>query len=175
MENTSTPVSSTSVGLRYGLLIGIVSIIYSFILLATNLEQNTALTLLSIVILVVGIFLAHKNYKENNSGFMSYGQGLGIGTIVSLVSGLLGGVFRYVYMEFIDPSAAQRAMDQTRAKMEEAGNMSDAQIDQAIQMSQRFASGPIGIAVAVLGSALIGFLITLIIAAITKHNRPEFE
>jgi hypothetical protein len=175
MENTSTPVSTTSVGLRYGLLTGILSVIYSFILLATNMEQNTALGLLSLIILVGGIYLAHKYYKENNGGFMSYGQGLGIGTLISLIAGLLGGIFRYVYTEFIDPSATQRAMDQTRAKMEEAGNMSDAQIDQAIQMSQRFASGPIGIVVAVLASALIGFLISLIIAAITKHNRPEFE
>ncbi|QNP51020.1 DUF4199 domain-containing protein [Hymenobacter qilianensis] len=93
MENTSTPVSTTSVGLRYGLLTGIVSIIYSFILLAANLEQNTALSLLGIVILIGGIFLAHKNYKENNGGFMSYGQGLGIGVILSLVSGLLGAFF----------------------------------------------------------------------------------
>lgn len=175
MENTSTPVSTTSVALRYGLLTGVVSVIYSFILLATNLEQNTALSLLSIVILVGGIFLAHKTYKESNGGFMSYGQGLGIGTLVSLVAGILGGIFRYVYVEFIDPSVTQRAIDQARAKFEEAGTMSDAQIDQTIQMTQRFSSGPMGVVMTVLGSALIGFLLSLIIAAITKHNRPEFE
>lgn len=175
MENTSTPVTTTSVAMRYGLLTGVVSVIYSFILLAANLEQNTALSLLSLVILIVGIFLAHKNYKEANGGFMSYGQGLGIGTIVSIIAGLLGGIFRYVYMEFIDPAATQRAIDQARAKLEEAGNMSDAQIDQAVQMSQRFSSGAMGLVFAIIGSAIIGFLITLIIAAVTKHNRPEFE
>lgn len=175
MENTSTPVSTTSVALRYGLLTGVVSVIYSFILLATNLEQNTALSLLGLIILIGGIFLAHKTYKENNDGFMSYGQGLGIGTLVSLISGLLGGIFRYVYLEFIDPAAAQRVLDQTRAKLEEAGNMSDAQIDQAVQMSQRFSSGPVGLVALVIGSVIIGFLISLIVAAVTKHNRPEFE
>ncbi len=133
------------------------------------------LSLLSLVILVIGIFLAHKNYKESNGGFMSYGQGLGIGTIVSILAGLLGGIFRYVYMEFIDPAAAQRVLDQARAKLEEAGNMSDAQIDQAVQMSQRFSSGPMGLVFAIVGSAIMGFLITLVIAAITKRNRPEFE
>ena len=175
MENTSTPVSTTSIAVRYGLLTGIVSIIYAFMLLAANLEQNTALSLLSLLILIGGIFLAHKNYKDNNGGFMSYGQGLGIGTIVSLISGLLGSIFRYIYMSFIDPSAAQRAIDQARAKLEEAGTMSDAQIDQAVQMSQRFSSGPVGVAVGIIMSVIVGFLLSLIIAAITKHNRPEFE
>ncbi len=104
---------------------------------------------------------------------MSYGQGLGVGTIVSILAGLLGGIFRYVYMEFIDPAAAQRVLDQARAKLEEAGNMSDAQIDQAVQMSQRFSSGPMGLVFAIVGSAIMGFLITLVIAAITKRNRPD--
>jgi hypothetical protein len=175
MENTSTPVSTTSVAVRYGLLTGVVSVIYAFILLAANLEQNTALSLLSLIILIGGIFLAHKNYKDNNGGFMSYGQGLGIGTLVSLIAGLLGSIFRYVYMSFIDPSAAQRAIDQARAKLEEAGTMSDAQIDQAVQMSQRFSSGPMGVVIGIIMSAIVGFLLSLIIAAITKHNRPEFE
>jgi hypothetical protein len=175
MESTPTPVSTTSVAVRYGLLTGVVSVIYAFILLAANLEQNTALSLLSLVILIGGIFLAHKNYKDNNGGFMSYGQGLGIGTLVSLIAGLLGSIFRYVYMSFIDPSAAQRAIDQARAKLEEAGTMSDAQIDQAIQMSQRFSSGPMGVVFGIIMSVIVGFLLSLIIAAITKHNRPEFE
>ncbi|MGY2131857.1 DUF4199 domain-containing protein [Hymenobacter sp. HD11105] len=175
MESTPTPVSTTSVAVRYGLLTGVVSVIYAFILLAANLEQNTALSLLSLIILIGGIFLAHKNYKDSNGGFMSYGQGLGIGTLVSLIAGLLGSIFRYVYMSFIDPSAAQRAIDQARAKLEEAGTMSDAQIDQAIQMSQRFSSGPMGVVFGIIMSVIVGFLLSLIIAAITKHNRPEFE
>jgi hypothetical protein len=78
-------------------------------------------------------------------------------------------------MSFIDPSAAQRAIDQARAKLEEAGTMSDAQIDQAIQMSQRFSSGPMGVVFGIIMSVIVGFLLSLIIAAITKHNRPEFE
>lgn len=177
MENTATPaVTPTAVALRYGLLTGLVSIICAFILYTSGQETNTALGYASLIIpIVVGIVLAHKEYKKQQSGFMSYGQGVGIGTLLSVVSGLLGAIFTYVYREFIDPTMAQRTMDQMRAKFEAAGNMSEAQIDNALAMSQKFSTGPISIGLAVLVFAIFGLLLSLIISAITKHNRPEFE
>ncbi|RTQ47923.1 DUF4199 domain-containing protein [Hymenobacter gummosus] len=177
MENTSTSaVTTTSAGLRYGLIIGVVTIIYSFILMLTNMEQNAGMGFVTFIILIGGIVLAHRYYKQHNGGFMSYGQGLGIATITGAVIGLLSGIFRYVYVTFIDPQYQENAMNAMRAKFEEAGNMSDEQIDQAMQMTQRFTpSGPMGILIAVLGTAFFAFLLSLIISAITKRNRPEFE
>ncbi|GAA3933556.1 DUF4199 domain-containing protein [Hymenobacter algoricola] len=174
MENTSTAVTTTAVGIRYGLLVGLASVIFTFILFATGQEGNVPLSLLGMVIWIVGVVLAHKFFKANNGGFMSYSQGLGIGTLLSAVSGVLGAIFRYVYMEFIDPSATQRGMDLARAKLETQG-MDDAQIDQAVAMSQKFSSGPIGLVIAIISSIVLGFILSLIISAITKRNRPEFE
>ena len=175
MENTSTSaVTPTSVGIRYGVLIGIASIIFSMVLFMTNADQSPA-RWLGLIIIIGGIYLAHGFFKRNNAGFMSYGQGLGIGVIVSAVAGLLSGIFNYIYVSFIDPTYMERIMEATRAKMEEGGNMSDEQIDQAIAMSQKFSSGPISILFAILGSILIGLILSLIISAITKHSRPEFE
>ncbi|MBC6989208.1 MULTISPECIES: DUF4199 domain-containing protein [Hymenobacter] len=176
MENTSTAaVTTTSTAIRYGLLTGLVSVIYSFILFVTKQEGNTALGLVALAIWIGGLVLAHKFYKDNNGGFMSYGQGLGIGTLMSLVSGILGGIFRYVYLEFIDPSAMQRGIDVAREKMAQAGNMTDEQIEQAVNTSQKFSTGPLGLVFAIVGAVVIGFILSLIISAITKHNRPEFE
>ncbi|RYU78496.1 DUF4199 domain-containing protein [Hymenobacter persicinus] len=175
MENTSTPsVTTTSVALRYGLLTGLASIIFSFILMATGQETNVPLSMLGLVIWVVGVVMAHKFFKANNGGFMSYSQGLGIGTIISLVSGVMGAIFRYVYTEFIDSSSTQRAVEAMRAKLE-ADGMDDAQIDSAVAMSQKFSSGPMAIVFAILGSILIGFILSLIVSAVTKNTRPEFE
>ena len=177
MENTTTPaapVTTTAVGIRYGLLTGLVSIIFSFLLFATAQEGNMALSMLGMVIWIVGLVLAQRFFKASNGGFMSYGQGLGIGTVLSAVSGTMGALFRYVYMEFIDPSSAQRAVDLARTKMEAQG-MDDAQIDQGIAMSQKFSSGPIGLAMGIVFSIVIGFVLSLIISAIIKNNRPEFE
>ncbi len=108
MENTTTPVTTTSVGIRYGLLTGLVSIIFSFLQLSFIEDPETPLRWLSLLILVGGIWLAHKQFKQLRGGFMAYGEGLGIGTIVAAVSGVLGGVFSYIYLTFIDPGYMQR-------------------------------------------------------------------
>ncbi|GAA4011574.1 hypothetical protein GCM10022408_25090 [Hymenobacter fastidiosus] len=174
MENTATIVTPVSVSVRYGVLTGLASVIFSFILLATGQESNVPLSLLGFIIWIGGVVLAHNFFKANNGGFMSYGQGLGIGTLISLISGTMGAIFRYAYLELIDPSAAQRGMDAARAKLEEQG-MDDAQVDQAVAMSQKFSTGPLGVVIAIVSAVIIGFLLSLIIAAITKRNRPEFE
>ncbi|SHJ63946.1 Protein of unknown function [Hymenobacter daecheongensis DSM 21074] len=174
MENTTTPVTPTSVALRYGVLTGLASIIFSFILLVTGQEGNVPLSMLGFIIWIGGVVLAHKFFKANNGGFMSYSQGLGIGTLLSAVSGTMGAIFRYIYMEFIDPSAAQRGIEAMRVKLETQG-LDDEQIEQSIAMSQKFSAGPVGLVFAIVMSIVLGFILCLIISAITKRNRPEFE
>ncbi len=176
METTATTtVTPSSVSLRYGLLTGLVSIIFAFGIFATGQAANGGLASLGFIILIAGIVLAHRAFKAANEGYMSYGQGLGIGTMLAAVSGTLSAVFNYVYREFIDPDMAARMVEQMRVKLEAAGNMSDAQIDQAISMSTKFSSGPIGLAFGILFSILLGLVFSLIIAAITKNPKPEFE
>ena len=65
-------------------------------------------------------------------------------------------------------------MNLTRSRMEEKG-MDDAQIDQAMAMVEKFSGGALSTVFAVLGALLIGFILSLIISAITKNPRPEFE
>ena len=174
METNATSVTTTSVGVRYGLLTGLVSIIFSFILFVTHTDQSPA-RWLGLVILIGGMVLAHNAYKQANGGFMSYSEGLGIGAFMSLISGTLSTAFSYVYMTFVDPDYMARVMEMTRAKMEDKGGMTDEQIDQAVQMMQKFSSGGWMLLFGILGSLLFGFLIALVVSAITKHSKPEFE
>jgi hypothetical protein len=171
---TSTRPTITSTALRYGLLVGLASIVFSFILIATNQLGNSLLGLVSLAIAIVGIVLAQRDFRARNGGFMSYGEGLGIGALLSLVSGVLSSIFSFVY-RVIDPSAFDGAIEQARAKMEAAGTMSDAQIDQAMTMSQKFSTGPIGFVVGIVGAVFIGTLLSLVISAILKNAKPEFD
>jgi len=174
---TTTPVASTTtaVGVRYGLLTGLVSILISFGINAMQLEQNPVLRFLTTAVLVVGIILAMRNFKMQQGGFMSYGQGLGVGLTVSAVVGALSAVFLYVYATFVDPDMMTRVMDTARAQLEAKGDMTDAQIDQAMALSAKFTTGPIMIVFAFLGSIFFGLLISLLAAAFVKNPKPEFE
>lgn len=173
---TATPAPISPTAVRYGVLIGLVSIIYTFITFATEQEGNQLLAWGSLVIIpVIGIFLAHKAFKQVNAGFMAYGQGLGIGVVASLVAGALTTLFSYIYRTFIDPDMPARMLEAARAKLEEAGTMSEAQVNQMLAMTTKFSTGPLGIAVGLLTTVVLGFIFSLVIAAITKNAKPEFE
>lgn len=174
MEKASTPATPSAVGIRYGILTGLASVIFSFGLNTTGLDQSPV-KWLSLVILVVGIYLAQNYFKQQNTGFMSYGQGLSIGTILSVVTGVLCGIFTYIYVLYIEPEYIARILDKARADMEARGGMTDAQIEQGMMWTAKFMNGPMMFAFALLGTLFFGFIISLITSAIIKNPRPEFE
>jgi len=174
MQMATSPASTTAVGGRYGLLTGLVSVIVSFGIYALELDQSAVARFATMVVLVVGIILAMRHFKVQNGGFMSYGQGLGVGVTAASVVGVLSAAFTYVYTTFVDPELMTRMMDKARADMEAKG-MPDAQIEQAMAFSAKFTTGPIMLIFVVLGYIIIGLLISLIAAAFVKNPKPEFE
>ena len=171
---TENQPSVTAVALKYGLITALVGIVYSLILMISDLGDNRWLSSLSYIILIVGIVLAMKQYKANNYGYMAYGQGLGIGTLVSAIFGLLSGLFTWLYTSFIDPEYMARVMEKQRIQMIQQG-IPEEQIEAGMKMAENF-KGPL---MMILGTAvitlIIGFILSLIISAIIKNNRPEFE
>lgn len=166
--------SVMSIALKFGFITALVAIVYSLILMVTDLGDKTWLASLSYLILIAGMVFGMKQYKEMNDGFMSYGQGLGIGTLIATIYGFLSSVFMWIYTSFVDPEYMERQMLKQEAQMLERG-MSQEQIDAGAEIAQSFQGPVMLIVVGTLGAIVIGFLLSLVISAIMKHNRPEFE
>lgn len=163
-----------SVGLKNGVILALILAIYSLLLNFMGLSQNQWLGGITFLILIGGIVWTHKTYKETGDGYMTYAQGLGLGTIVASVSGFVSLLISYIYIKFIDSSSLGLMMDQARLDMEKRG-MDDEQIEQALELSQNFMTPEMIFLMGLLSFLFMGFIFSLVISAITKKTNPELQ
>ena len=170
MEKIITP---ARVALKWGLITGVALILYSTILFTLDQTVNRGLSAIIYVILIGGLVLGMREYRTANSGYMTYGEGMSLGALLSAVAGLLSSLFSVFYTQIIDPGFQARLTEQVRDQMEEAGNMSDEQVDQAIEMMSKFQSPGLAFMFGILGTILIGVIFSLVIAAILRKNKSN--
>jgi hypothetical protein len=173
-ESFETPPSTGKVALKWGLILGVVLIIFSLIINMTGNFGNNAIQSISYIFIIIGIVLAHRDYKQTGDGYMSYGKGLGIGTLTVIIAFALSGIFGYIYMTSVDPTLIDQVKEQQMIQYEEQG-MSDAQIEQAMSFTERFMTPGMLSLFGLLFSAFIGFILSLIISAFTKNSNPELD
>lgn len=173
MEEITELPSTKQIVLKWGLILGLVSVVNSIITFTMGITNST-MSILGGVISIVIIVLAHKEYKNEGDGFMSYGKGLGIGTLLSLVSGVISSVTSYLYLKLIDASYLDIIRDEQIAQMQESG-MPDDQIDQALEFSSFFSTPEFMLVAGLFGAVLFGFILSLIVTAFTKNNDPSLE
>lgn len=169
-------VTVKQIGLRWGLITGLIFIVYGMILQFLNLDMQTMqyLSYLNYLILIVVVVLAHKAFKEGGDGFMTLGQGLGLGMLIVLISSVISSIFSYIYLKFIDDSMLAKIKDAQLEQYEKMG-MSDAQIDQAMEMASTFSTPEMIMIIGIVVMAIIGFILVLIISLFTKKANPALE
>lgn len=165
-------VTTGKISIRYGLISGLIAIAFMVVVDLAGLTGNTTFQYLWYLILAGIIYMAHKSFKDEGDGFMNYGQGLGIGALLSLISSIISSVFFYIYVSFINTEYMTVIMDMQRAKLEEQG-MADAQIEQAMEMTAKFMSPVMMVVFGIVGTVFFGVIISLIVSAITQKKRPE--
>jgi hypothetical protein len=116
-----------------------------------------------------------KDFKSQNSGYMSYGQGLGVGSLLGGVTGAVLAIFSTLYNSFIDPTAIPRALEIQRQALEDQNNIDDAQIDQAMVWAEKAMSPGVAIPVTILMMVFLCFIYSLILSAIIKKEQNELQ
>ena len=173
MEETKD-VSLKGVALKYGVINALIGIIFFVLIDFAGLNDNSWLQWVGALITAAVMYFAHKEFISGGDGYMNYSQGLGLGTLMVLVSSVISSVFTFIYVQYINPAYIDNIKDIQRAGMEEQG-MSDAQIEQAMEISGNFMTPTAFLIIGIVVGVFIGFVIALIVSAITKKSRPEFE
>lgn len=171
MENQTT---TTRTALKWGVIIGIINILYSTAIMVSGQIGNQAMGYAVYLIIGVGIYLALNDFKKENSGIMSFGQGLGLGTMMSTIVGLISSFYSFAYIKFIDSTITDQILKNAEREMEKKG-LPDDQIEQAMEYSKMFMSPGVMFVAGVIFTVIMGFIISLIMAGIMKKDKPVFE
>ena len=181
MENTSESTTSSSIiALKYGFINGLLSFLFSTLInvmgWAEQFQESISWvsTIWSLVLSVTISFLCLREYREQNGGYISYGQGLGLATLLGAISGLVAGAFNYIYIQFIDDTVIKRQLELARERMEDQG-LTASQIQSAEEMTAFMMNPGMQFVIVVIMSVIFNFLLGLIVSAVVKREKPIFE
>ncbi|MBN2349968.1 MAG: DUF4199 domain-containing protein [Bacteroidales bacterium] len=168
MEQKKTSVFNHS--LTYGAIIGIIMIIWTVLMFVLDLSLNRALGYVSYLILIVGMFMGMKSYRDKvQGGTINYGKAFGIGVLICVIAFVISGIYSIIHVKFVDTTLIQRMMEMTEEKLLSRG-ISEEQIDMQMQMSAKFMKPVIMFLSATIFSVIIGSIISLILAAFVKKD-----
>lgn len=170
MEKTA---SIKSIGVKYGLILGVVAIALFLIGVATDNPEFGGMWLM-LLVLVIGIVLAHREYKSEGDGFLEYGEGLGLGTLVAAVFAVIFTIFNYIYIKFIDPAYMDMIRQLQMEQIQEQG-LTEEQMDMAMDWVMTLTTPEMVLVFNILGTIFFGFILSLIISAFTKNRNPELS
>jgi len=174
MENQK--LSSKQVMLNYGLMLGVASILIAVANFAFGnvYKPHWSISVISGLASVVVIVLGLKVIKDNNGGFLSLGEALKNGLGISLISGVVYVVYFYVFVNFIQADYfTNLAAFQEASMIEMYPNMSDEQLENAIEMSKKFSGFGMISAIIMIMSLFFGFVISMIAGLIMKKTQEE--
>ncbi len=162
--------------LNYGLILGIISILISVVMYVMNLyiEKSWIGGVLSFIAMIIIIVYGINEYKKSNGGFLSLGQALKIGVGIALIAGILGTIYQLIFMNVIEPDFMEKMQQMQYDQMiENNPNMTQEQIDMAMEMGRKFSSPWITSAISIVASLFFGLIISLIAGLIMKKENTH--
>jgi hypothetical protein len=173
LKATSNPI------LIYGVIAGLAICVLSIILYLMGSGPFLSYAWFNYIILIVIAVLAGLAKRKANNGYLPFAEALKtvFGTMVLAM--LIQTIFNYVLFNYIDVSfgeAMKQASIDKAEEMMQSLNVPQDTIDKEIDKASK--ENPNSLVNLFMGFgifAIISFIISLIIAAIIKRNKPEFE
>jgi FtsH-binding integral membrane protein len=174
MENKP---SKINIAMKFGAIYGFssIAVFLLFYLLGTDIQSKLP-QLISYSLLVLFIVMGIKAYRDESlDGYISYGQSLGTGILISIFGGFITGIFTLIFFQYLAPDMVQRIMEETQKNMSERGGMSDEQMEMALSMTAKFMTPFWLFLFSVIGSGFMGFIFSLVISVFMKKEQNPFN
>ena len=173
MEKRITP-NSTKIATKWALIYTATAIVITYGTELLSLDPNSAVKYLTFLPFIAFLCIAQTEFREELGGYITYGNAFSAGFRYALFSGLLIGIFTYLYFAYLSPAMWEKVLEATQTGMEEKDTPSE-QIDKTMEFMRSSWGMIMGAFSSAVMYAIMGAIISLITAAIFKKERSPYD
>jgi len=158
--------------LTNGLILGVALIGFSLILYILELTENVWVASLAYVILAVILYFAITSFRDKQqNGFLTYGKGVGVGTLTGIFGAILLAIFTFIYVSYIDPGIIEQALIKGEESILESNpEIGDAELEQALGFMEMVTTPTMMSLIAIFWYALVSLVFSLLISIFAKRE-----
>ena len=162
--------------LNNGLILGLVGIVYSLLMYFLDLSFNRTQGYIFLLIQIVLLYYLVKSYRDNYLyGYITYGQAVGAGVVISLYYAILIALFTYILYAVIDTGLMDKQLAFNEEMMLERGT-SQAQIDARMSIQKKIMVPAVIAPLSIFGNMLSGTVMSLLVAIfVRKEGNPLID
>ncbi len=162
--------------LNYGLIMGLVTIVFSVLTYMLDVTGKPWVIVPSLIISIVTLYLLLRSYRDTfNHGYISYGKAVGAGVVISIYSAILGAIYIYILYGFIDPGLVDKQILEAEEKLIARG-MPEGSIDAALEMQAKFMKPWFMAISSIFTAAFFGLILSLLVSLfIKKEGNPLLD
>lgn len=156
----------------YGLILGGILVVITITVQAAGLSEASWTRYITYIVVIGMIIVAQRAFKDKGDSFMSYGQGIGIGTVVGLIASTVNAIFLYVYLKFVNSEMIEEMKIAQLEALKDQGYDQDT-IEQTMELTEIVMKpGPVSL-IGLVTLAFMTFVISLIITIFTRKENPN--
>ena len=157
-----------------GVVLSVISIVFSTIVYVFNLYEMQSLTYLNYAIFLGGLIYGAILYSNENKNQVTFGNVFAHGFKTTAVIIVITVFYTVIAFKFLFPDMMELMLTISRKQMLKDPKLTDEMIEQAMSMSRKYFL-PFVIGFSIIGTGFLGLIGSLIGAAVAKKNTNPFE
>jgi hypothetical protein len=153
-----------------GMILALVCVVYTLLLYFFDLLFNQTLGYVFLLVQIILVFLLVKSYRDNIlHGYITYGQAVGTGVVISLYSAVVMAVFTYILYTVLDPGLTAKKLAFIEEMMLKKG-VPQSTVDTTMTLQEKLQTPLISSILSIFTGLLGGTILSLIIAIFVKKE-----
>ena len=156
-----------------GIFLGVALIIFSLIMFLLDVERKSPLNYIAFAVMAAGLYFIMITVRDKTlGGVMSYGQAFGAGFWGGLFAAIVGAIFTYFFVSYINPDMISEILIEAEEEMLNSNSeMSDEQIEQALSFTENFIANAGALTIlSFITNVISATILSLIIAIFAKRE-----